>query len=363
MSNEQISTAVTGIHNAEFESFSASTLFGQGWSVLHRALDWNSLQKFIEEASVIPDVLLLSTDLEGLDGKTLESYRKLGIKVFLFRGKNQSAEDFPNTTTIPETSLELIGLIRGSIRAPLVRLATKENSHTRAHVLAVGGAHNASGCTSLSINLASELALTGKKTLLVDAHSMAPSVAILLGQQGLQSAKGFQQMTAGFWAIEVTRHNVVESIELMGEALFEFDLIIIDLGPVTDLAESLGGRRWGAEVLVWSSTHADDLWLLSKSDRLAIERLRRLVLELGKNSIKPHLSFVQSFTAQGKRGGLQDQAFLSVVTPLRPKQLLRYPLDVRSIVEAENNQETLYESNEKSLLRKSVHQLSGEIGL
>lgn len=357
------STAITAIHDSEFESFAASTLFTEGWSVLHRALDWASLIDFLESLKKLPDVLLLSTNLKGIDLTRIRGLQDQGVRVFIFQESVDDSSAFPTSIHKPEGPLELIGLIRGSIRSPLLRSTLLTPPVVRARVLTVAGAHGGAGCTSLAINIAAELALKGKKVLLVDAHWSAQSVAILLGIQGLHSAKDFQEVSENLWAMEVTQMNIAQSVALLNRSISEFDLVVIDAGVLVDLAQTLSGRRWSGEVLVWVSVHADDLWVMSQSDRLGTERLRRLINELSKNSMKPAISCVQSFTTETKRSKENDQAFLAVTTPIRPKRILRYPLDTRSIAMAEKEQSSLYDSNERSLLRKSVLDLSGELEL
>jgi Flp pilus assembly CpaE family ATPase len=243
----------------------------------------------------------------------------------------------------------------------MVRISTPDSRTPRAKIVGVAAAHSAGGCTTLAINIASELSISGKRTLLIDAHASAPSIAILLGEQGLQNAKGFQQLRAGFWGLEVTQENISESLTLFDAALYEFDFIVVDLGPIYDLAQVLSGRRWSGETLIWIASNADQLWILSKSDRPAIERLRKLVHDLSRNSMKPSITFIQAFAKSARRTTPGDDAFLTTVTSLKPKALLRYPLDSRSVIAAETSQETLFESNEKSFLRKSIQGLLGEI--
>jgi Flp pilus assembly CpaE family ATPase len=360
MSDSQ-STAITAIHKAEFESFAASTLFGQGWSVLHRALDWQSVIDFLEASSGLPDVLLCSTDLIGVNPESIELLKSKGIRIFLFLHDVSAMRDFPDALPIPDSALELIGLVRGSIRSPLLRNSIPERRTTRAKVLGITSAHSAAGCTTLAINLASELHIAGHRTLLVDANPIAPAVAILLGEQGLHSNKGFTQVSAGFWAIEITQGTVVDSIALLDSAQYEFDFIVIDLGPTLEITETLSGRRWSGETLVWVSSNADHLWVLAKADYLSLHRLRKLTQDLLRNSMKPKISFIHCAAKSGRRSQASDELFAAAISALGAKDLLKVPLDSRSISLAENAHETLYQSNEKSLLRKSIQGLSGEI--
>jgi MinD-like ATPase involved in chromosome partitioning or flagellar assembly len=359
--SEVQSTAITAIHKSEFESFAASTLFGQGWSVLHRALDWQSVTDFLEASSEVPDVLLCSTDLIGINPESLESLKSKGIRIFLFLHDARLSQEFPEALPIPDSALELIGLIRGSIRSPLLRSSIPERRTTRARVLGVTSAHSVAGCTTLAINLASELSIAGDRTLLVDANPSAPAVAILIGEQGLHSNKGFTQVSAGFWAMEITQSTIVDSIALLDNAQYEFDCIVIDLGPTLEIGETLSGRRWSGETFVWISSNADHLWVLAKSDYLSIHRLRKLTQDLLRNSIKPKISFIQFAAKSGRRSTASDELFAGAISALGSKEVLKIPLDSRSISIAENTHETLYQSNEKSLLRKSIQGLTGEI--
>ena len=359
--NDSQSTAITAIHRAEFESFAASTLFGQGWSVLHRALDWQSVIDFLEVSPRLPDVLLCSTDLIGINPESIEALKSKGIRIFLFLHDASVLRVFPDAHPIPESALELIGLVRGSIRSPLLRSSIPERRATRARVLGITSAHSAAGCTTLAINLASELSVAGDRTLLVDANPTTPAVAILIGEQGLHSNKGFTQVSAGFWAMEITQSTIVDSIALLENAQYEFDFIVIDLGPTLDIAQTLSGRRWSGETLVWVSSNADDLWVLARSDYLSLHRLRALTQDLLRNSIKPKISFIQSAAKSGRRSTASDELFASAISALGSKEVIKIPLDTRSISIAENAHETLYQSNEKSLLRKSIQGLSGEI--
>jgi MinD-like ATPase involved in chromosome partitioning or flagellar assembly len=178
----------------------------------------------------------------------------------------------------------------------------------------------------------------------------------------LNSAKSFQKIANNLWALEVTQENIAESVALLDAAKMEFDYIVIDTGVITELAQVLRGQRWTGEILVWASSHADELWIIAKSHRVGVERVRKISHALSQNSIKPAVSFVQAMSAQGKKGAIHDAAFLAAARTIGPKNIHAYPADPRSVAMAENEQTSLYESNERSLLRKSIATLAGEVG-
>ncbi len=80
--------AVTGVRDAEFEGFVASALYEQGWNVLFRALDFQSLTSYLESESADKPLIILSTDCEGLSPAGLELLRDQGAKYILYNSQN-----------------------------------------------------------------------------------------------------------------------------------------------------------------------------------------------------------------------------------------------------------------------------------
>jgi hypothetical protein len=48
MSELEMPTVITAIANSEAEGFVAGTLYAQGWNVVFRAIDWASLQTYLQ---------------------------------------------------------------------------------------------------------------------------------------------------------------------------------------------------------------------------------------------------------------------------------------------------------------------------
>lgn len=350
---------VTAIRSAEFEGFVAGTLFSQGWNVTHRALDIQSLLTYLETAPRSISLLLISTDVDGLTADSLQEISRTGIKYFLFAATAAGSENFPASVAQPVTELELLGLIRGSLRSPMIRGNQKEK--VRAQTIAIASPSSAAGCTTLTVNLGAELAELGKKVLIVDAHAYFPAFALRLGERGLSDSTEFRSISPQLWAFEVTQSEIGGAIAALERARFEFDFILIDQGTLKDFPAVLTGRRWCSEIFIWISSYADELWLMSKTDVLSIERLRMLSSELARNTMKPEISFIQSLSGLPKRAKSESDAFLQIVTPLRPTRILQYPWDSRSLVVAEDQRSTLIESNERGILRKSIALIAGEL--
>ena len=359
MGEVEYNSVATAIRGAEFEGFIAGTLFSQGWNVTYRALDIQSLLAHLDSAPHSLSLLLISTDVEGLTSESLHEIERRGIRYFLFAATTSAPDLYPESIAQPSTSLELLALIRGSLRNPMIRSPRSEKA--RARTIAIASPSPTSGCTTLTINLGAELAQLGYKVLIVDAHAYFPAFAIRLGERGLNTSTEFHNISPQLWALEVTQSEVSNSMLALDRARIEFDFILIDQGTLKDFPAVLTGRRWCSEIFIWISIHADELWIMSKTDVVALERLRLLSTELARNSIKPQLSFIHTLCGASKRNKSEGDAFLQIVTPLRPSRVLQYPWDSRSALAAEDERSTLVESQERGILRKSIAHIAGEL--
>lgn len=361
MAEVQPNIALTAIRSPEAEGFIASTLFSQGWNINFRALDSQSLLAFIQEEDSSQSVLLISTDCEGLTQEILSQLRKLIAKVILFQASAHDRLIYPDALAIPATSLELIALMRGTLRSPLMRTPPSSISSRRAKVLAIASPSGGLGCTTFALNLATEIGAREIKCLLIDAHAYSPSVAALLGQRGLHQSGDPRQISQNVFAYEITQSDISEKIQALDNFVENFDFLIFDLGTIQDFASNLSGRRWSSEALIWVSNHGDEIIFLSAADFVGIERLKCLTQDLAINTIKPETSFLQVQRPLDKRNHANSESFLKLVTPLKPRRILHYPYDARSAYAAQIEQTTLLESNEKSPLRKAIARIAGEV--
>lgn len=351
---------LTSIRDSTSEGFVASTLFSQGWNVLFRALDYESLKAHIGTQDSQNATLLISVDSEGLTQSGITELRESVKTLILLHTTPENKSDFPEAIPLPETALGLIALMRGSIRSPMIRTQGTHSVTRSAKTIAVGGISGGLGCTTLAVNLSIELAALEKRTLLVDAHAYAPSIFRLLGQRGLNAPQEFSKVSQYLWASEITQENVVSEIERLDRASNEFDFIVLDLGVIYDFASQLSGRRWSGQALMWVSTYADSLMVLGPSDRVGLERLQNFAGELKRNAIKPPLTFLHVLRQQGKREPVNAERFLKIITPLRPEKICEFPFDPRSVLKAEVEESSLMESNERGIVRKVIAEIAGQ---
>lgn len=354
-----IAAAITGIRDPERESFIASSLFSQGWSITLRALDFADIWQSCQVESAVKPTLILSTDLAGLNLQQLNELKKQGFSIFLFSSEDSGASAYSDVQKFPTSALELISLMRGSLRAPMLRSVT-ENVTVRARAIAIAAASSSSGCTVTAINLATELSLIGNRTLLVDAVALAPAISFLLDQRGLKASTIHPQISENLWAMEISQEHLASDLLALHRARAEYDYIVIDLGVLHNISQQLTGKRWESESFIWTSSFADELWILSKSDQLSLERLRTLFRELAHNSIKPAIVCVNSMRALGKKSSPDDQSFKQSTALIKSARSFALPIDLRNVSRAEQERCSLYEVNERSHLRRSIAEIAGQ---
>ena len=354
------SSAITGIRDPERESFIASTLFSHGWNITLRALDFEDIAQLCESKNGVKPTIILGTDLDGLSPAGVTELQSLGFSIFLFAPEGSVDSQYEGAQKFPETALELIALMRGSLRAPLVR-SERKNSTLRARTIAICAASSSAGCTTVAINLAAELCALGKKCLVVDAHAFAPAISSLLGQRGLRESERCAHISENLWGMEISQGTLESDISQLHNARSEFDFIVINLGVMREIATQLTSKRWESEAINWSATYADELWVISRSDHLALERLRELLRELAQNPVKPSITCIHNVRTVGKKNSPQDQSFLQSTQGIKLATILTLPADARSTTRAESERNPLNEVNERSHLRRSIAEIAGRL--
>jgi hypothetical protein len=364
MAEIELPVIITAIANSELEGLVAGTLFSQGWSVIYRALDVSSLTLFFQGIADqdLNSLLIYSPDLPGITPEVIEVFRSSARQVIGFANDPTIAKSYTGIFPTPTDATELVSLIRGFMRAPLLRsksmhLLTKR----RARVIALGAPSGSTGCTTVAINLAMELSLLGHEVLLVDGDVRRPSIAPLLDLRSLNGEERWRTIAPHFCAGELTRERTQNLNEYMNEAGDSFDVVIIDLGELEDIGDSLTDRRWASSVVHWSCDNADELWFLGKVDILGIHRMEALVQALSQISIRARVSVLFNMKPNGRRKENHEALFITSTAALRPERILALPRDTRAVIKAEEERATLFEVDDRSALRKAISKMAVEV--
>jgi len=364
MSELEMPTVITAIASSETEGFVAGTLFAQGWSVVFRAIDWDSLERYITANHEVSRgaLLIFASDLPGITKAKIDL---MGLKIrqaIGFSIDQRQDSDFIEMHEVPKSTTDLVSLVRGFVRAPMVRgLNTPQRAVRKARVIAVGSAGSYTGCTMLAINMAMELSILEKSTLLIEGNYRAPSIAAYLAMRNINSDAPWKTIAPHFSLTEIDQEHAGSIDEFMDRAAAEFEIIIIDLGSISGLSNRLTDRRWTSTMTTWCCDQADELMIVSRADQLGAHRLAQVIDLLQNTSVRANLSFVMNMKSPGKRGESEEAKFLSSTTALKPIRIRSIAKDSRAIMAAEDERATLVEISERSNLRKSIAGLAREL--
>ena len=364
MSELEMPTVITAIANPEAEGFVAGTLFAQGWNVVFRAIDWESLASYIQSNAELSKnaLLIFATDLPGASNTLMDSLNGVVRHSIGFSLTNVANADFAALHQLPCVGTDLISLVRGYVRAPLVRTSAVTQRKARSSkVIAIGSAGSYTGCTFIALNLAMELSLLEKSTLLVEANFRAPSLSPLLSMRKITENSEWKKIAPNLSLSEITQDTSDELDQFMSKATDEFDFVVLDIGSISGLSNRLTDRRWTSTVTTWCCDQADELMITSRADFLGHYRLVQVIDLLQQTSIRAQLSFTQNMKSPGKRGDTEMARFLTVTTAIKPIRVRSMKQESRSVQAAEDEHATMVETNERSHLRKAIAELAREI--
>lgn len=355
---------ITAIANSEFEGFVAGTLYSQGWSIIYRGLDAQAIEDFI---STNPDLaqsalLIYSPDLPGLKPELLIKLTSSLRQIVGFSPDIKSNNDFPGLLNLPAHANELVSVVRGFVRAPMVRPISKASKRVRrAKVIGVGSTTSGAGSTTFAINLAMELSLLEKEVLLLDADVKRPSIAFLLALRNLHGEDKWLSIAQRLSVGELTRDQMTQLDTYMDSALSIFDFVIIDLGSIEKISDSLTDRRWTSTVIHWSCDSADELIFTGSADNLGSHRIGAIAKTLSPIKIPAKISVLLNYKSRGRKSTEQESFFLTSIAPLKPSRIFTLPKDCRDVDKAQKESTTLVDVNERGLLRKAIAKIAVEV--
>lgn len=363
MSELEMPTVITAISSSKDEGFIAGTLFAQGWSVVFRAIDWDCLEEFIQSNQDISKgaLLLFASDLPGISKDKVDSLATKIRQSIGFSTTDLKVDSLVDLHGIPNSATDLISLVRGFVRAPMMRPnLAMVRPQRKSRVLAIASAGSYTGCTLLTINLAMEFSLANKKTLLIEANYRAPSIAAYLAMRNIAGDASWKSIAPNLSLTEIDQNHAGEIDDFMERAMAEFDYIVIDIGSISGLSNRLTDRRWTSTMTTWCCDQADDLVIVSRADQLGAYRLTQVMDLVKQTSIRASVSLVMNMKSSGKRGEVEEARFLSCATNIKPVRIRSIGKDPRAIIAAEDEHATLVEVKERSNLRKSIAELAGE---
>lgn len=263
-------------------------------------------------------------------------------------------------------------------------------------VIAVWGAAGSPGRTAVAVNMAAELALSGARTLLIDADTYASAVAVHLGlmeesaglAQACRAADLGRLDAVGLAAAATTvmlgsrqlavltglpradrwtevRHHALQLV--LAQARADYDHIIIDTAPWIEHDEELdldsngtAAQRNGATRTVLS--HADTVFAVGAADPVGFSRLIKAVQEVaGSLPQAPQPQVIVNQVRKEVVGRSPRRQLSDAWAQLGGQSSIRsfLPWDQQACDLALRTGEVLAESSSSSPLRRQIADLVG----
>ena len=314
---------ITAIQDSESEDFVSQLLFSQGWNIIYRAFDADSLTRFMHSrGSELRTVVIYMTDLPHFDSSIFSQFASNTITFISLDG-------------IELSSHIIMSQIRGQLRLPMVQnrgniphlsadefqtpvfqdraqrgSSQKITIRTR-QVIAVTGSCGAPGRTRFAILLAEELSIKNK-IMLIDAD---------MRSQGLSRQR------------DLIRTPEIETVPLSPADRprtlpMSTDMTVVDLGTLPAISEAVSDRRWHGSLInnvLDSSTH---LVYLVKSTPSNIDELGMFLREFPLLAKKLPVTYVCVLAGHSRELREWEGKFLTLTTGesrhiLRESQLER----------------------------------------
>ena len=352
-------SVITAIADAEFEGMVSSAIFAAGWDVISRPLDFTALNDSLAQHIDKKVLVIYSVDLPGFNIEQIRILSQENVTFLGFCDVAGSNRGFSDVSQRPSQADDFLAHIRGNIRSPILRVPLLQSRpNIKARIIAVGSAGPQTGATTLAINLAHELSLLAKRTLLIDANSACSAIADLLDLRKIAEEEKWRDISEFLSVAEITQKSIPEFPMRAIDAANYFDYIIIDLGSLQNIGNDLSDRRWASQVKIWAARFAQDIYLTAGTDFIQRKQLKKISSEFAEIRLPARISiFMKPSDILAKR----ERSKPVDVHPLTPESIQYLPVDARLCDLARTERTTFSESNDKAQLRKAIAALAAQI--
>lgn len=272
---------ITAIGDAEAEDYVAQLLFTQGWNIIYRAFDMNSLHEFLSSRSGgLRTVLVYRRDLSEFDISIVDSFLSPSLTVI-------SLDD------IAMNSHLIMQHIRTHLRLPLIvhqpPRSQEIQERKKFETILVTGTAGAPGRSTIAINLALENNLP-----ILDLDFRSPSIKYIIERSDL----GIPQL------------NLVE------EKPREYrpnENAILDIGQLPPIGEMVNDRRWQAALMTSTVEVATKLIYVCKANGLSLIRLKKFIEEFPILLRKIPIIYVFNLAGNSREERAMERGFSKIV--------------------------------------------------
>ncbi len=281
---------ITAIPDAESEDFLAQLLFSQGWNIIHRAFDSDSLDSFMQERGTeLRTVVVYQSNFPGFTTDLLQKYSAPTIT-------------FISLDSIEFTSHEIMVAIRDKLRAPMLRLTSSEESSAKSNfsnfsnspaIEAPGESSSRDPLASIRrINRPAPGRIRERRVIAITGTTGAPGrtrfAAALSEELSRESAIALINADIRSNGLtserELFQKNRIEMYPLDRESrptqLPEGDeTAVVDLGTLPGIAEAVSDRRWHGSLINNILDRSTHLIYLCKSTPTSMAELAQFLRE------------------------------------------------------------------------------------
>ena len=355
MDSVDFPSVITAISDPEFEGLVSGALYTQGWDVVARAMDISELRSALLKNSGRKILVIYSPDLDGITSLEINSLATSEISFFGFSDQSGDDQGFKNIFARPKAPDEFILLILENIRlagarTPLIHSAKK----CKSKVVAIGGVGHSTGNTTITVNVAQEIALLGRKVLLVEANFQAPAISFYLDLRKVSQELLWREVFENLSVMELTQENIGSFESRIISAGDEFDLVIIDLGSLAFLNQELSDRRWVSAVKIWAARCADEFIFTIGNSAIDVKRFEDFSKKISSLSLAAKSQLV--LTEMTNKRSTHPLPTRDI--QLRNSTGWRLPWDSRSCLAANAERSTLAQTGGRSALRKEIQKLA-----
>ena len=272
---------VTAIGDAEAEDYVAQLLFTQGWNIIYRAFDMNSLNEFLNSrASELRTVLVYRGDLSDFDISIIDSFASPSLTAI-------SLDD------ISMNSHLIMQHIRTHLRLPLIinkpQWSQEIQEPKKFKTILVTGTAGAPGRSTIAVNLALESNLP-----IVDLDFRSPAIKYLIERSDLN----------------------IPVLNLEEDKPREYrpsESAILDIGQLPPIGEMVNDRRWQAVLMNSAVEVATKLIYVCKANGLSLIRLTKFIEEFPILLRKIPIIYVFNLAGNSREERAMERGFSKIV--------------------------------------------------
>ena len=286
---------VTAIGDAEAEDYVAQLLFTQGWNIIYRALDMDSLEKFLRQrGKELRTIIVYKSDLSNFSNHILENLASPTVT-------NISLDD------VAINAHAIMLHLRARLRLPLITnqpapVLKSEVILEKLEQVVITGTQGAPGRSTIALNLALELNYP-----IYDLDFKAPAQNYLINRNKIE----------------------IELKQLNGEKPREFKSeghAVLDIGALPPLDELVNDRRWSAILLNSVLEQTTHLIYICRASGLSLIRLEKFISQFPILLRKIPVSYIFNLAGNSREERALEKHFIKMV---EGESHLVIPSDIR----------------------------------